>query len=271
MSTLESAAPARAAGVRLPSRLAPPDGGGVPFTRLVAVELRKLVDTRAGRWLLIGIAALTALVVGIVFFAGNADDGKSFGDFVGATVIPQSILLPILGILAVTSEWSQRTGLVTFTLEPHRARAGWSKLVAAVVLGLTVVVVALVLAAAATALCQVVRGSDPTWVEWKPLTGVVLGQLFVVLQGVAFGMILRNTPAAVVAYLVLPTLWSVLGESVSWLKDAATWLDINQALQPMYDGTIHGDQWAKVGVAGVVWVLIPLLAGMWLLRRSEVK
>ncbi len=29
----------------------------VPFTRLVHVELRKMLDTRAGRWLLIGIAA----------------------------------------------------------------------------------------------------------------------------------------------------------------------------------------------------------------------
>src|SRR5205085_9735016 len=47
----------------------------VPFTRLVKVELRKMLDTRAGMWLLIAIALLTGLV--LVIFLINADD-KSF-------------------------------------------------------------------------------------------------------------------------------------------------------------------------------------------------
>jgi len=38
------------------------------------------------------------------------------------SVLPQSWLLPVLGIMAVTSEWTQRTGLVTHTLEPRRSR-----------------------------------------------------------------------------------------------------------------------------------------------------
>ncbi|AKU19033.1 hypothetical protein VV02_17075 [Luteipulveratus mongoliensis] len=256
----------------MPSRLNLPEPTGIPFTRLVAVELRKLVDTRAGRWLLIGIAAITALVVGIVIFAGNANDSKNFEDFVQATVIPQSLLLPILGIMAVTSEWSQRTGLVTFTLEPHRARSGWSKLVATLLLGLAVVALAFVLAALATGLCQVIRGSDPVWgINVKTIGGILLAQAFGLSQGVAFGMILQNTPAAIVTYFVLPTLWTVLGDSISWLKDAAKWLDTSQALQPLYDANIHGAQWAKLAVAAAVWVLLPLLAGMWRLRRSEVK
>ena len=54
----------------------------------------------------------------------------------------------MLGILAVTSEWGQRTALVTFTLEPHRGRIVIAKLVATVVLGAVAVVVALGLAAA---------------------------------------------------------------------------------------------------------------------------
>ena len=33
-----------------------------------------------------------------------------------------NILLPVLGIMSVTSEWSQRTAMVTFTLEPSRSR-----------------------------------------------------------------------------------------------------------------------------------------------------
>ena len=41
----------------------------VPLGRLVQVELRKLTDTRAGRWLLLTIALLTAAVVTIFLFA----------------------------------------------------------------------------------------------------------------------------------------------------------------------------------------------------------
>lgn len=269
---MSTATAQRSSGAALPARLSPPDGKGVPFSRLVKVEIRKLLDTRAGRWLLIGIGLLTALVVGILIFAGEANDGKDFGDFLQATVIPQAILLPILGIMAVTAEWSQRTGLVTFTLEPHRARVGWSKLVAAILTGLAVVAAAFVLAAVATLLCQALRGSDPSWgVEAKTIGGILLGQTLGLSQGVAFGMILQNTPAAIVTYLVLPTLWSFLGEAVSWLKDAAAWLDINSTMQPLYDADIHGDQWAKLAVSVAVWVLLPLAAGMWRLRRSEVK
>ncbi len=36
---------------------------GVPFTRLVSVELRKIADTRAGRWLLGAIVAITAAIM----------------------------------------------------------------------------------------------------------------------------------------------------------------------------------------------------------------
>ena len=46
----------------------------MPFTRLVQVELRKMFDTRAGRWLLISIAAFTALVLVIQLWVVLAQD-----------------------------------------------------------------------------------------------------------------------------------------------------------------------------------------------------
>ena len=42
--------------------------------RLVAVEWRKTVDTRAGLWLQVAIVALTAFVVLVRLIAGNATD-----------------------------------------------------------------------------------------------------------------------------------------------------------------------------------------------------
>src|SRR5689334_3961706 len=128
----------------------------VPFSRLVKVELRKMLDTRAGMWLLIATALLTGLV--LVIFLINADD-KSFVNAMQASATPQGILLPVLGILLVTSEWSQRTAMVTFTLEPHRGKVLWSKVTAAVLLGLAAVVLALVVASVVTA----VGGTSDAW------------------------------------------------------------------------------------------------------------
>ena len=100
-----------------------PAGGptGIPMSRLIRVELRKLVDTRAGRWLLLGIALVTVGAVAVYTLAADASE-LTFEHFVNVSVLPLSWLLPVLGIMAVTSEWTQRTGLVTHTLEPRRSR-----------------------------------------------------------------------------------------------------------------------------------------------------
>ena len=54
----------------------------VPFGRLVRVELRKLADTRAGRWLLISIAALTLIVLIIqLSVVVSQDVNATYADF----------------------------------------------------------------------------------------------------------------------------------------------------------------------------------------------
>ena len=82
----------------------------VPFSRLVRVELRKMADTRAGFWLLIAIGLITAAIIGDLP-ALAARRPATFLNFMGATATPQGFLLPVLGILLVTSEWGQRTAL----------------------------------------------------------------------------------------------------------------------------------------------------------------
>ncbi len=260
-------------GMRLPSRLGADEPAPVPFGRLIRLEFRKLIDTRAGRWLLIAIGLATAAVVIIVMCTGTAHQDKDFGTFVVATALPQGILLPVLGIMAVTAEWSQRTGLVTFTLEPRRVRVGWSKLVAACLMGLVAILGAYVLAAVATELTDVIRGSDPTWWgddAWKSVIGLILAQLVGVAIGVAFGMVIQNTPGAIVAYLFIPTVWSMVS-GISWMQTAGEWADTNRTLEPLLEGTISGTQWAHLAVSIVIWVVLPLAAGMWRVVHSEVK
>src|SRR5215218_2960628 len=93
----------------------------VPFHRLVRVELRKSYDTRAGFWLLIVIGLLVLLAEGIALAVTvSQDEPMTYGDFVAAAAFTTSVLLPVLGIMVVTSEWGQRTAMVTFALEPRR-------------------------------------------------------------------------------------------------------------------------------------------------------
>ena len=66
------------------------------------------------------------------------------------TQTPQKFLLPALAILVVTSEWSQRTGLITFTLVPSRRRVLLAKAAATLGLGLALILIAFAVAARAT-------------------------------------------------------------------------------------------------------------------------
>jgi ABC-2 type transport system permease protein len=245
---------------------------GVPFTRLLRVELRKLVDTRAGFWLLTAIGLITVAVIGVFLLVADADR-LTFIDFVGATATPQSILLPVLGILAVTAEWSQRTGLVTFTLEPSRIRIAVAKLVAVTLVGLLAVVVALGVAALSNVGGMAFLDGAGDWnLGAANVRDFFAVQLIGILQGFAFGMLLMNTAAAIVLYYVIPIAWTVLFAMVSALENVAPWLDLNTAMAPAFEQqTFQAGDWAHIAVAGTIWVVLPLALGLMRLLRREVK
>lgn len=249
-----------------------PSVTAVPFSRLLRVELRKLVDTRAGYWLLAAIGVITVAVVVVYVFA--ADPGQlTYKNFLGATATPQGLLLPVLGILAVTSEWSQRTGLVTFTLEPSRARVAGAKLAAVVLVGLLAVAVAYGVAALGNVAGMALQDGAGSWnIEAAGVRDFFVLQLIGVVQGFAFGMLLMNTAAAIVLYYVLPIAWNVLFSMVGTLESAAPWLDLTSATAPVYSGdALQGGDWAHIAVSGTIWVLLPFAFGLLRLLRREVK
>ena len=252
-----------------------PSVAGVPFGRLVRVELRKVADTRAGFWLLVSIGVLTAAVITI--FLITVRDGErselTHQAFFFITGVPQGFLLPVMAILAVTAEWSQRTGLVTFTLEPSRMRVAAAKLVAVTIYGLLAVALALGLAAVANVAGMSLRDGAGDWdVTWGFLGDVTFLQLSGLIQGFAFALMLMNTAAAIVLYFILPLVWNILFSLVDWLADIAPWVDLGTATQPILQGqSLDGEDWAHVAVASTIWVLLPLAIGLVRLMRSEVK
>lgn len=261
-----------------PASVAPPvasshqDGRpGVPMQRLVNVELRKMVDTRAGRWMLIVMSAISLVVVTVLLIWGEASE-QTYESFLGFTALPLVMLLPIVGIMAATAEWSQRTGLVTFTLEPRRGRVVLAKIAAALVLGLIVTASAFAAAALANVIGAAVSGGDGTWdVSLAVALGVVVGFAVYVLQGLAFGFLFLNTPFAIVASLLLPTLWSIAISLITALREPSRWLDLNQVTEPLFSGSMTGENWGQLATSFGVWVLLPLAVGSYRVMHREVK
>ena len=132
----------------------------VSFPRLTFVELRKMVDTRAGFWLQVATAAITVIAVIVRIVVGDAAD-HTFAAVLTVGIQPAAVLLPIAGVLLVTSEWSQRTGMITFALVPVRSRVLSAKLVASIVLALATLVMSVAVVAAGVLIAS--PGIDGTW------------------------------------------------------------------------------------------------------------
>lgn len=243
-----------------------------PFSRLVAVELRKSFDTRAGRWLIGAILGITAAIMVIFFLVADAPD-RVFGNFIGIASTPQGFLLPVLGILLVTSEWGQRTAMVTFALEPSRTRVIGAKVAAALVFGIGAFVAAIAIAS----LFTLVGGADEGF-EGLSLSifALFLGlQLLTLLQGLAYGLILLNTPAAIVTFFVLPIASSIIFGLVPALGDAAPWVDLGTAQAPLFESFsgsgLSGEEYAQLGTTALIWIIVPFLAGWFRVMRAELK
>jgi ABC-2 type transport system permease protein len=208
---------------------------------------------------------MAAAIVTITLIAGKSAD-KDFASLFQGTLWVVSILLPVLGILLVTSEWSQRTGLTTFALVPERGRVVTAKVLAAIGLALGATVACLITAAAG----NLVVGGD-----WSLGLGAigrgVLFEALGLLGGVAFGLVLLNSALAITLYYILPTVWSILAQSIHAIEKPARWLDTGQTVQPLVDGGVSGTEWAQLGTSMALWVGVVMLVGLWRLRRIELK
>ena len=117
---------------------------------------------------------------------------------------PAAVLLPVVGILLVTSEWSQRTGLITFALVPVRSRVLGAKLIASLVLAVAMLVMSVAVVAAGVLVAA--PGIDGTWSDAAPLIGQsAVYVTAAMVTGVAFGAILLASAPAIVALFALPT------------------------------------------------------------------
>lgn len=250
----------------------------IPYTGLVLVELRKMVDTRAGRWLLVATTAVTALVLVIQLWVGVAQDlALTMQDFMVGMNTPMGVFLPVLGVLSVSSEWGQRTALVTFSLVPSRMRAIGAKLVSVLMIAVFAVLLGLGLAYAANAAFANLADAKAVWdVDTVGVGQYLLLHAIGMATGFALGALLLNTAGAIAVYsvwaFVLPGLFALGAALIQWFRDLQPWVDYSLTQQWLVDTIdLTGRQWLQLGVTHSLWLALPLALGLWRVARAEVK
>jgi ABC-2 type transport system permease protein len=250
---------------------------GIPFSRVVRIELRKMFDTRSGFWLLASIGITSVLAsIAIILFVDDKD--LSYEAFGSAFGFPMAVILPMIAVLSVTSEWSQRSGLTTFTLVPHRGRVILAKAVGTVLIGIVSMVIAFATGALGNVIGAAVNGIPQNWdITLVDVGNVVLGNVLGMLIGFMLGVLFRNSPGAIVTYMVfmfvVPGLTELLAGSQQWFADIRGWVDVNYAESFLFsfNGGLTAEQWAYNGVAHLIWLVLPLTIGLRMLMRSEIK
>ncbi|MCK5891827.1 ABC transporter permease subunit [Aeromicrobium sp.] len=247
----------------------------IPITRLVSVELRKMFSTRSGFWLLVSIAVLTLVAAAsVVVLAPDSD--VTYESFTRASGFPMSLILPIIAILAVTSEWSQRSGLTTFTLVPSRGRVIGAKAIATLLVGVGSVALAFLVGAFGNVIGSALAGVDTVWnISVTMALQLVLFNLIGMLIGFTIGVVLRSSAAAIVGYFVasfvLPGVLLLLAQVRPWFEELQPWVDWNETQVALLEGAMDSAQeWAMLGSTTMIWIVVPLAVGLLTLRRSEV-
>jgi ABC-type transport system involved in multi-copper enzyme maturation permease subunit len=239
--------------------------GPIPFSRLVRVEWAKATDTRAARWLLALVALSTVGMMLVPVLAPTTFDQTS-ATYLRVAALGLTILLPVVAILMLTGEWSQRSVITTFTQEPRRLRVLTAKVAASMVLGVGAAVFGGVVAAAAIGLASASGRAIEADLSVGAIAGYLLFVLLNVLAGVALGALLQSSATAIAASFALPAAFAVLGAASTWVSN---WIDMSGT----WNSVLEND-WAghvpQISVSIVFWVVVPLAAGVVRTVRRDV-
>lgn len=242
---------------------------GVRFSALLRLEARKLVDTRAALWLLLGTLALslTVTITGVsIPFPGRPP--LTFGGIAADGVQAAQLLLPLTALLLATSEWTQHGALVTFALEPRRLRVVAAKFVVATALALAASAV-LVALAAVVAAGTALAGQPLSWAFDATLAWAVFSTVLVTWQGLGLGLLLMNTAAAIGVYFLLPAFINGAALISPAVAEVLSWLNLTTAFGSLMPGGVGEVSWPKVVVSFGFWVVLPLVAGAWRTLHRE--
>ncbi len=229
--------------------------------RLGRVEARKMADTRSGMWLigLTALAAFASVLVAVIF----DDDARDFGQMFVDAMLAASVLMPIIPILLVTGEWSQRTALGTFALTPVRERVMAAKMLALLALLVAFSVFCLAMAALGGAVAGTGLGFDG-----DAAARVLLYEALNLLFGFGLAAILMNSPAAIVLNFIVPIIVAAVAAISAGVESVVAWVDPS-VWANLADATTS--DWDKIATSAAAWVVLPIALGLVRLRGRDVS
>lgn len=277
------------------------------FGRTVRSELRKLVDTKAALILLCVGGGLSLLLIpamaAIIGFTdksmrerGLPTTPTSFEQCITGASGPIMLFLVIMAIMLATSEWTTRSALTTFTLEPRRGRVLAAKTLVAVGLAVMILLLSFPLGAVAALLADTISHAGIDWsIRWSTMGVFLLATVLTTLFGMAWGLLTRSTSAGIIIYLVVPMVMAVMkgvlfllfspkpngqvgpnGEPVMPKQDdlgqtIMNYISPSAAGELLQMGQFTWSNWLAFGVSQTIWVAIPFVIGTMRWLRSEAK
>ncbi|MEE6281375.1 ABC transporter permease [Georgenia sunbinii] len=177
----------------------------------------------------------------------------------------------VLGVMAVTREYSSSTVARSVLLGGGRTRLFWSKTAAATIVAVLYGLLAVVLAVASAWVTLPLLDVEPVWSGELTLTlvGVLAASVLAAPWGAFLGWIFRNQVVAILVLLLLtlmvePLLLQVNSEAFNWT--------FSVALQAIYRDPHEGLLAVPVAyaVAGA-WIVLSGIVGYSILRSRDVR
>lgn len=239
------------------------------------IDIRSHLDTRGSRILLVlsllsllGFAVLGGLLQPVVMPTGIADLEVT----VIAMMLPLGLIIPIITVLIVAGEWSDRSIQVTLLQRPGRLGVLASKTLAALAVSGAIVLLSFALAAATTWIGGEAIGQGASF---ESLEGVLTTQLAAIaatlLFSLAMGILTQSMVIGLVAAIGAPfvigtagTIAAVMGSEV--FTDVVRAADLQSAALQLSSGEAGGFELIPL----VLLVLTPAALGIWRWSRREV-
>lgn len=256
------------------------------MTDLIRSELFKLRTLRMNFVLVILGFVFVVVIVGLVGIFAEIDgfqspDSAEVAEIVGVTAILPGLLMSVIGVLAISSEFGHGTIRPTLVATPSRSKVFLAKaLVLAVlafiwafVVGVAGYLVGYVLLSARDAESLTLFDRDGT----LSVLFVGLPILFVLLTlfGYGLGLLIRNSPAAV----TLAILWPILIETIigtalalGGVDEPGKFLPYQSSLALVSTGDADGFAYGRVGGGvffGIV-VVVLVAAAVFVNNRRDV-
>lgn len=247
----------------------------IPLLRSELLKLRSVRSHQVMGGLAVGLGigfgVLTAAIIANIDLEGSGiERGDGLILSFGGLNITQ-LLVGVLGILAVTSEYRHGTMRVTFAVVPARVRVVVAKAITVtatgLVLGVLAVAGSLVTAGVILAAADFELGVG-SGTFWRVVAGAVALTALYGLAGVGIGAVLKSGTAAITLFVI----WVMVAEPAltALLPEVGRWAPFTAGGQVM--SLERGDDmlgpWAGLGVLAVFCAVV-LVAGTVLVRRRD--